>query len=100
MADHDVGSRMEEVEKELHLTKHRLNVLEQEQLPRRVASLEPIVQRMEYKIDVLAKQVELGLKEVKDAVLSQKALQKGVVAAVIAVVGLVQLLPFLKELLK
>jgi hypothetical protein len=55
---------------------------------------------MEHKIDVLAKQVEIGLKEVKDAVLSQKALQKGVVAAVIAVVGLVQLLPFLKELLK
>lgn len=91
--------RLEEVERDAHLTKHRLSTLEQEQLPRRVAALEPVVQRMEHKLDDVAERLEKGLDDVKEAINSQRALQKGVVVAVAAVVGLIQLIPVLKSIL-
>lgn len=99
--------RLEEAEKELHLTQHRLTVLEQEQLPRRVAYMEPIVQRLEHKMDDLGvrlgsleDKIETGLSEVKTAVREQRSLQKGVVITIVALTGFIQLLPYLKELLK
>lgn len=99
--------RLEEAEKELHLTQHRLTVLEQEQLPRRVAYMEPIVQRLEHKLDDLGvklgdleDKIEIGLSEVKTAIREQKSLQKGVVATIIALTGLIQLVPYLKDMMK
>lgn len=100
MEEHTTRNRLEEAEKELHLTKHRLMVLEQEQLPRRVASMEPIVKRLESKMDELHDQVEVGFREVKESIAAQKALQKGVVITVVALTGLIQLLPYLKGLLQ
>lgn len=93
------SSRVEVLDREVALIKHRVQTLEQEQLPRRVAVMEPAVQRMEQKIDELSDQVEKGLKEVKEAIIAQKAFQKAVVAVVLAVVGLVQFLPYIKVLL-
>lgn len=91
--------RIEQAERELHLTKHRLTVLEQEQLPRRVASLEPVVKRLENKLDDISVQLTDGLEEVKDAIAAQKGMQRGIVVTVAAVVGAIQLLPYLKGLL-
>lgn len=91
---------LEEVKRDVHLINHRLNSIEQEQLPRRVAALEPIVQRMEHKLDDVGQQLELGLAEVKEAINSQRALQKGVVVAIAAIVGLIQLIPFIKSILQ
>lgn len=93
------SSRVEVLDKELALIKHRVEVLEKEQLPRRVAVMEPAVQRMELKIDELSDTVEKSFKEVKEAIIAQKAFQKAVVAVVVAVVGLVQFLPYIKVLL-
>lgn len=96
----NMAQRVEQLEKELHLTKHRLIFLEQEQLPRRVASLEPVVQRLENKLDDLGEKFEVGLAEVKEAISSQRSLQKSVVYAVMFLVGFIQLLPYIKELLR
>ena len=90
---------VEELKMDQHLVKHRLATLEAEQLPRRVASMEPIVARMEEKMDDLAEQIDSGLSEVRDAINGQRHLQKGMVLAVAAVVGLIQLLPYLKGLI-
>lgn len=91
--------RLEQLEKEIHLTKHRLSVLEDEQLPRRVASMEPVVRRLEHKLDDISRQLGDGLEEVKEAIASQKAMQKGVVFTVAGVVGFIQLIPFFKDIL-
>ncbi len=99
MEDRHMAQRIEQAEKELHLTKHRLSVLEQEQLPRRVASLEPVVKRLESKLDDIGIQLTDGLEEVKDAIAAQKGMQRGVVLTVAGVVGFIQLIPFLKDLL-
>lgn len=93
-------ARRLELEKELHLQQHRITVLENENLPRRVASLEPVVKRLEDKLDDLGDSVEQGFKEVKEVLHSQKGMQKGAVWAVMALVGFIQLLPLLKTLLK
>lgn len=90
--------RVEELKMEQHLVKHRLSQLEAEQLPRRVASMEPVVARLEEKMDDLADRVDKGLSEVRDAINGQRHLQKGMVLAVAAVVGVIQLLPYLKGL--
>jgi len=89
-----------EVEKELHLQQHRITVLEQENLPRRVASLEPVVKRLESKLDDLGDDVTNGFREVKEALNTNKGMQKGATLAIVAVVGIIQLLPLLKTLLK
>lgn len=99
MEDRHMVQRIEQAERELHLTKHRLTVLEQEQLPRRVASLEPVVKRLEHKLDDISVQLSDGLEEVKDAIAAQKGMQKGIVFTVAAVVGAIQLIPYLKEYL-
>lgn len=91
--------RLEEVERDAHLTKHRLTALEQEQLPRRVAALEPVVQRMEHKLDEGFERLEKGIDQARADISSQRALQKGVVVAVAAIVGLIQLIPVLKSIL-
>lgn len=98
--DEHTARRLEETERDLHLAKHRLTMLEQEQLPRRVASMEPVVQRLEEKVDDLHDQVEVGFREVKDSIIAQKALQKAAVTIIAAIVGFVQLLPYLEKLLK
>ena len=100
MDEYNLAHRIEQHEKELHLTKHRLTTLEQEQLPRRVASMEPVVQRLEHKLDAIGTQIEEGLESLRAEIIAQKALQKGVVLAVAAVVGLIQLVPYLKGLMQ
>lgn|SRR5699024_5666059 len=90
---------VEELKMDQHLIKHRLATLEAEQLPRRVASMEPVVARLEEKMDDLADRVDKGLSEVRDAINGQRHLQKGMILAVAAVVGFIQLLPYLKGLL-
>lgn len=95
----DGTSRTEQLEKEVHLLKHRITVLEEEQLPRRVASLEPVVRRMEHKLDDISVLVTEGLEKVNQAITSQKAMMKGVAATIVTIVGIVQLLPFFRELL-
>jgi hypothetical protein len=92
-------TKLEQHERDITLANHRLNVLEQEQLPRRVASLEPVVQRLENKMDSLGDTVTEGFEEVKAALLTQKTMQKTVAAVVIFLVGLVQFLPYLKGLM-
>lgn len=99
MEERHMAQRIEQAERELHLTKHRLTVLEQEQLPRRVASLEPVVKRLEHKLDDISVQLSDGLEEVKEAIASQKAMQKGIVFTVAGVVGFIQMIPFFKDLL-
>lgn len=94
--DEHAARRIEEAEKELHLAKHRLAALEQEQLPRRVASMEPIVQRLEHKLDDLGDRFDEAFSELKASIGEQKALQKGVIVAVVGITGLIQLLPYLK----
>lgn len=91
---------LDEVVKDLHLTKHRITVLEQEQLPRRVASMEPVVQRLENKVDNLHDQVEKGFREVRESMVSQKAIQKGAATIIIVVVGAIQLIPVIQGLMK
>jgi len=93
MAEHD------DVKMDLHLINHRLKTLEEERLPHRVAIMEPVVKRVEEKMDDLADQMNKGLSEVRDAINGQRSLQKGMVVAVAAVVGLIQLLPLIKEFL-
>lgn len=100
MNEGNMMHRLEQAEKELHLTKHRLAVLESEQLPRRVASIEPVVQRLEAKMDGLDEQVRSGFESVREELSSQRSMLKGAAFAVAAIVGLIQLLPYLKELLK
>lgn len=86
--------------KMLHrITEHRLTQIEKEQLPQRVANIEPMVKRIELNLDDLNKQVTLGLREVRDAVNAQKSMHRGVVLAVAVIVGFVQLLPLLKGIL-
>lgn len=91
-------NKVEELKMEQHLVKHRIATLEAEQLPRRVASMEPVVSRLEQKMDDLAESVDNGLREVRDAINGQRHLQKGMVLAVAAVVGTIQLIPYLKGL--
>lgn len=92
-------SRTEQLEKEVHLLKHRMQVLEEEQLPRRVASMEPVVRRVEHKLDELSEHVTTGLDEVRAAIMSQRAMIRGSVITIGAIVGFIQLLPIIKELL-
>ena len=92
-------SRTEQLEKEVHLLKHRMQVLEEEQLPRRVASMEPVVRRVEHKLDDLSEHVTTGLDEVRAAIMSQRAMTRGALIAIGAIVGFIQLLPIIKELL-
>lgn len=92
-------SRTEQLEKEVHLLKHRMQVLEEEQLPRRVASMEPVVRRVEHKLDDLSEHVTTGLDEVRAAIMSQRAMIRGALIAIGAIVGFIQLLPIIKELL-
>lgn len=80
--------RVDELKMEQHLVKHRLSTLEAERLP-----------RLEAKMDDLVDRVDIGLREVRDAINGQRHLQKGVVLAVAAVVGAIQLIPYLKGLL-
>ena len=93
-------AEVERLKMDNHLVNHRLKSLEDEQLPRRVASMEPVVARLELKMDDLADRVEKGLGEVKDAINGQKHMQRGMILAVAATVGFIQLLPYLTGLLK
>lgn len=93
-------SELERLKMDSHLIQHRLRTLEEEQLPRRVASMEPVVARLELKMDDLAERVDKGLSEVRDAINGQKHMQKGMVFVIVATVGLIQLLPYLKGLLQ
>jgi len=93
-------TELERLKMDSHLIQHRLRTLEEEQLPRRVASMEPVVARLELKMDDLAQSVDNGLREVRDAINGQKHMQKGMMLAVVATVGLIQLLPYLKGLLQ
>lgn len=88
-----------DLERELYLINHRLKTLEDERLPHRLAILEPVVKRVEEKMDDISEQMTTGLREVRDAINEQKSLQKGMVFAVAAVVGVIQLIPFIKGLL-
>lgn len=97
--DQDTALRLQLLEKEVHLSNHRLTVLEREELPRRVATIEPVVNRLEEKMDEISEHLESGLQGVKTAIVEQRSLQKGVVWAVAVVVGIIQLLPFLKSIL-
>lgn len=100
MEERHVVTRLEKAEKDLHLTNHRLSVLEQEQLPRRVASMEPVVQRLEVKMDDLGEKLETGLCSVQQELVAQRGVIKGVALAVAVVVGLIEFMPYLKEMLK
>lgn len=93
-------TELERLKMDSHLIQHRLHTLEEEQLPRRVASMEPVVARLELKMDDLAQSVDNGLREVRDAINGQKHMQKGMMLAVVATVGLIQLLPYIKGLLQ
>lgn len=93
-------SRTEQLEKEVHLLKHRINVLEEEQLPRRVATMEPVVRRMEHKLDDITELVTEGLEKVNKTLVAQKAVMAGVTATIVVLVGIVQLWPILKEVVK
>lgn len=98
MEERHVAVRLEKAERDLHLTNHRLSVLEQEQLPRRVASMEPVVQRLEGKMDDLGDKLENGLTEVKQELVAQRGMIKGVLVTVAALFALIELIPILKEL--
>lgn len=89
----------DDVSKDLHLINHRLKMLEEERLPHRVAIMEPVVKRVEEQLTDISTQMRDGLSEVRDAINAQRSLQKGMVFAVAAVVGVIQLLPFIKGLL-
>jgi signal transduction histidine kinase len=89
----------EELRMNLNLINHRLKMLEEERLPHRVAIMEPVVKRVEEQLDDISEQMRKGLNEVRDAINDQRSLQKGMVFAVAAVVGIIQLLPFIKGLL-
>jgi len=93
-------AEVEKLKMDNHLMNHRLKSLEDERLPSRVASMEPIVARLELKMDDLAARVDHGLMEVRDAINGQKHMQKGMALAVVATVGLIQLLPYLKGLIQ
>jgi hypothetical protein len=95
----ETAVRLQILEKEAHLSNHRLTTLEREELPRRVASIEPVVNRLEEKMDEISDHLETGLQGVKTAIVEQRSLQKGVVWAVAVVVGIIQLLPFIKSIL-
>lgn len=97
--DQDTARSLQILEKEMHLSNHRLSVLEREELPRRVASIEPVVSRLEEKMDEISDHLETGLEGVKTAIVEQRSLQRGVVWAVAVVVGIIQLLPFIKSIL-
>lgn len=97
--EQDTARRLQTLEQEVRLNGHRLTVIEREELPRRVASIEPVVNRLEEKMDEMSEHLEKGLQEVKTAIVEQRSLQKGVVWAVAVIVGVIQLLPFFKDLL-
>ncbi len=69
--------------------------IEKEDLPKRVAQIEPVVSRVEDKVDELVAKVDsmgTSIGEVKSA-------QKGMIWVVGAIVGLIQLVPVVKDLL-
>lgn len=87
------------MENQIILINHRLKMLEDERLPHRVSSMEPIVKRVEEQLDDISIQLRDGLNEVRDAINAQRSLQKGMLFAVAAVVGLIQLLPLIRDML-
>lgn len=87
------------MESQINLINHRLKMLEDERLPHRVSSMEPIVKRVEEQLDDISVQLRDGLNDVRDAINAQRSLQKGMLFAVAAVVGLIQLLPLIRDIL-
>lgn len=95
----EIARRLELTEREVHLVKHRIQALENEKLPQRVANLEPIVRRIEESTTSIEDKLDSGLSSIREELAGQRALQKGIVLAVAAVVGLIQLIPTLRSLL-
>lgn len=91
----DVYRRLENIHSDTRLAAHRLASLEKEDLPKRVAQIEPVVSRVEDKVDELVTKMDsmgTSIGEVKSA-------QKGMIWVVGAIVGLIQLVPVVKDLL-
>jgi|SRR5690606_26894074 len=91
----EVYRRLESIHSDTRLAAHRLAAIEKEDLPKRVAQIEPVVSRVEDKVDELVAKVDsmgTSIGEVKSA-------QKGMIWVVGAIVGLIQLVPVVKDLL-
>ena len=91
----EVYRRLESIHSDTRLAAHRLASLEKEDLPKRVAQIEPVVSRVEDKVDELVSKLDnmgTSIGEVKSA-------QKGMIWVVGAIVGLIQLVPVVKDLL-
>ena len=91
----EVYRRLETNQSDIRLATHRLSALEKEELPKRMAQIEPVVTRVEDKVDeIVAKMDNMGtsIGEVKSA-------QKGMIWVVGAIVGFIQLVPLVKDLI-
>lgn len=93
----EVYRRLETQQSDLRLFGHRLGALEKEDLPRRLAQVEPVVRRVDEKVDAIASKLDAGMAEVKAAILVQKTMQRSIVWTVGIVVGAIQLLFMLKD---
>lgn len=95
----EVYRRLETQQSDLRLYGHRLSALEREELPRRMAQVEPVVRRIDEKVDLIGGKLDAGLAEVRAALLAQKSMQRGIVWTVGIVVGAIQFLFMLKDFL-
>jgi len=90
---------VEELSRDVHTLKHRVEKLEQERLPTRVAQLEAVVPRVEQAVEEINKNMLKGISEIKTELSSQRAVMKGVAVTLSAVVALLGALLTLKELI-
>ena len=88
----DVARRVELVEGDLRLVQHRLTILEEEDLPRRVAAVEPTVRRVETKLDTVADKID----KLNEAVIEQRGTQKLIFTVAGVIVVVLQLIPLVK----
>lgn len=107
VGNEEIYRRLNTCEKDIHLLKHRTEVLESERLAHRVLSLEDGVQqvrkdvgKIEVKVCEISERLELGMAELKDEVTAMRSTVRGVVIAAGGFVVFLQLIPTVLEVYK
>ena len=90
----DVYRRLEKNQSDVRLIDHRMSAIEREELPRRMASVEPVVSRVEGKVDEIVEKMD----SMGNSIGELRSAQKGMIWVVGAIVGFIQLIPMLKDL--
>lgn len=103
----ELHERISQLEKDVHTLNHRMNVNDGEAIPRRVASIEPIVEqirkdvsRMEINVDAIKESLSRGISDLQSEVASQKSAQRTFLMALGGMFALIQAWPAIREVLR